>query len=374
MTAYFGEKVKPDKGAALVERIAPLLLPGERVHLMLSCNQLRPSVDRLVVTSHRLIGTHTLDKRILFELPYTTELAVESQPDKDRLTVSTPDRSVTFKSVPRADHPRLLAAVDGARADTDPETVRAAYAEREQQERDTAAAQNRERADRAQARTAERQARAAHRAAERAARTAWPHSDVVGGQISAKASDAVRRLCDPDDPWLILVPVGSGGVLAAWEDRLAIVKTGAWTSLMAGSFGGERTALFHYRDITGIEYNAGLMNGVLEILTPSYNGTAHHDYWRGSNASRNADSGDPWTLSNTLPLAKHEYRAAQAQLSALRNRISKAKEVVVQVSPAYTPPPGDDMADQLRRLAELRDAGTLSDEEFTAAKQRLIYG
>ncbi len=41
-------------------------------------------------------------------------------------------------------------------------------------------------------------------------------------------------------------------------------------------------------------------------------------------------------------------------------------------APAGGPASGVDVADQLRKLAELRDQGILTDEEFTLQKQRLL--
>jgi hypothetical protein len=49
---------------------------------------------------------------------------------------------------------------------------------------------------------------------------------------------------------------------------------------------------------------------------------------------------------------------------------------------AYVPPspepapaaPGSDLTAQLQQLAQLHDSGVLSDEEFTAAKQKLLAG
>lgn len=51
-----------------------------------------------------------------------------------------------------------------------------------------------------------------------------------------------------------------------------------------------------------------------------------------------------------------------------------------QQQPAAPPPPpaaaddGDDLTSQLQRLADLHQQGILSDEEFAAAKTRLISG
>ncbi|NNM45402.1 SHOCT domain-containing protein [Knoellia sp. DB2414S] len=140
---------------------------------------------------------------------------------------------------------------------------------------------------------------------------------------------------------------------------------------MAGSLGGERAATFHFVDITGIEYNSGFVTGVLEVLTPSYSGGANKDFWRGSNRSRNADSNDPWTLSNCLPLPKSEYNAAIADVQELKARIGRVKQPTIQV-PAPQPPASEGLADQLQKLAALRDSGVLSDEEFSSAKARLL--
>ena len=142
---------------------------------------------------------------------------------------------------------------------------------------------------------------------------------------------------------------------------------------MTGSLGGERSAVFHFVDVTGIEYNSGFVNGVLKVLTPSYSGAANKDFWRGSNNSRNADSNDPWTLSNTLPLSKSEYNATQSHIQELRSRISTAKRPVIHVESPMHPLSGG-LADELKKLAELRDTGILTAAEFDAAKGRILGG
>jgi len=202
----------------------------------------------------------------------------------------------------------------------------------------------------------------------------WPSSKIVGSKLTQKASDAISRQSQDDEPWFILVSSGGGGVLAAFDDRLTIIKTGALTSFMAGSFGGERAATFYFRDVTGLEFNSGIALGVLEVLTASYNGTANRDYWRGSNKSRNANSDDPYTLSNTLPLAKHEYNTALDDIKELRRRIARSKEQVVIAPNSQQPAPTNtaSLGDELIKLAELNKAGFLSDDEFQSAKKRLL--
>ena len=142
---------------------------------------------------------------------------------------------------------------------------------------------------------------------------------------------------------------------------------------MAGSFGGARIATFSYADITGVEYNSGFVTGVIEVLTPSYNGTSNRDYWRGTFSSRNADSNDPWTLSNTLPFDKLTYRQAAPHLAELRRRITEAKNPHVHVvAPQAVANDADTLGAQLQHLADLHRDGVLSDEEFQRAKQQLL--
>lgn len=58
-------------------------------------------------------------------------------------------------------------------------------------------------------------------------------------------------------------------MLAAFDDRLLIVKTGAMTGFMAGSLGGGRISTFPYAEITGVEYNAGMLNGSWKSSPPA---------------------------------------------------------------------------------------------------------
>jgi len=157
------------------------------------------------------------------------------------------------------------------------------------------------------------------------------------------------------------------GAMLVFEDRCMIVKGGFWGGLMAGSLGGERAATFYLTQITGIEYNSGMLTGVLEVLTPSYQGTTNKDYWRGTNQSRNANSNDPWTLSNTLPLSKDGYRSAREMIDELKQMIAAAQRPSGVMQAAV-----QDLTGELSKLAALRDSGILTDEEFSAAKAKLL--
>ena len=183
---------------------------------------------------------------------------------------------------------------------------------------------------------------------------------------------SISRHQSSADPILMVVTdprISWAGALLVFEDKCMIVKGGVMGGLMTGSLGGERAATFFHNQITGIEYNSGMLTGVLEILTASYQGSANKDYWRGTGSSRNADSNDPWTLSNTLPLNKIAHESARPLLDELRKLISgsrkqKAVKVVIDAPKS--------VAKELTKLSDLRDKGIMTEAEFTKAKKRLL--
>jgi len=166
---------------------------------------------------------------------------------------------------------------------------------------------------------------------------------------------------------LILISSPGAGYLVATENRCLILKVGAWQSALAGSLGGGRVASFYYPDINGLEYNSGLISGVLEIRTASYESSGNKDFWRGNFSSRNADTNNPFTLSNTFPITRPEYKEAKPLIDKIRQLVSESKS-----QPSSQANGSTDVSEGLSRLAELRASGALSEEEFTLAKERLL--
>jgi hypothetical protein len=68
-------------------------------------------------------------------------------------------------------------------------------------------------------------------------------------------------------------------------------------------------------------------------------------------------------VSNRTQAQAEQKAAEQAQ-----------QQAAVTPAPAAAAPAGDDMVAQLEKLASLKASGILSEEEFTAAKAKLIAG
>lgn len=65
---------------------------------------------------------------------------------------------------------------------------------------------------------------------------------------------------------------------------------------------------------------------------------------------------------------QEQYEAAQQQAQL----DSAAQQAVAQAGPPAAAPAGGDLTAELQRLATLKQQGLLSDEEFAAAKARLL--
>jgi len=213
-------------------------------------------------------------------------------------------------------------------------------------------------------------------AARASVEEAWATVPTVGAALRTKLNRATWKALrgaarDGEVPLFIITGADGSGVLAAFSDRCMILKAGAVTGFLAGATGGSRQATFLYSQITGIEYNAGIFNGVLEVLTASYQGTTNKDFWN-TGRTQNSDANDPWTLSNTLPLDKMGHKEAQPQINELRRLVGESKQVQVVVSAPEVTGSRGSLGDELAKLAELRSQGVLDDAEFAEAKKAVL--
>lgn len=187
--------------------------------------------------------------------------------------------------------------------------------------------------------------------------------------------EAIRRNSKSNEIPLMLITGqtdSTDGSLIVFEDRCVISKSGFWGGLMSGSLGGARDATFYFRDITGVEYNSGMLMGVLEVLTASYAGGDTKDYWQGTaDVRKGLSRNDPRVQSNTLPLPKSDYRSAKPLIDKLRMMISEAKETKVTVVNQPETPKGG-VAEEIAKLAELLEKGLIDEGEFKAAKSKLL--
>jgi hypothetical protein len=381
MDVAVGAKLREKTSARWLQTLPDRLYPGEQVTALSRTSIRRPMCDGLVVTTARIaaffspeLASKGFAREVLAD--QIAELEVrKGKLSPNLLRVSTRDgEQLSFGDIPSQDVGLVLGAARQLAAAGLSSDVRDAVRDRQR--------------------------------AASAADDAWRGVTVIGSAPSDKAWKAIRDHSMPGEVAWFVIGNGAAGVFAAFADRCMMVKVGGMAGFMSGSLGGGRITTFPYAEVTGIEYNSGLASGVLEILTPSYSGSANKDYWRGTDKSRNADANDPWTLSNTLPLPKAVYQAGLPRLNEMRARIAEAKRptiVLGQPDTAPAPPAGDAQTPQrpitpgrpdspgdtpqgspadpssgdalfaeLDRAADLHRRGVLDDDEFQAIKQAAI--
>jgi hypothetical protein len=148
----------------------------------------------------------------------------------------------------------------------------------------------------------------------------------------------------------------TGGVLDVFEDKIAITPAGI--GILVKGLKGTKT--IPYFSITAIQFKrAGLMAGYLQFSI------------HGGKES----TGGIWQAAadeNTFMFADNDgrnNRTAELIKTYVEKRI---REVRSPVAPA--PAASGGMADEIKKLADLKAQGILSDEEFQTAKARLLAG
>jgi hypothetical protein len=128
------------------------------------------------------------------------------------------------------------------------------------------------------------------------------------------------------------------GVLLATNKRLLFVDKGMMKL---------RVEDFPYDKVSSIQYKTGMMMGTLTIFA----------------------SGNRADIKN---VPKDQVRAFGDYVRARTSGAMEHASAPPAAVPATPTPGGDDVVSQLERLAKLREQGILSDEEFTAQKEKIL--
>jgi hypothetical protein len=161
-----------------------------------------------------------------------------------------------------------------------------------------------------------------------------------------------RPKAKPVDPMVLAQMIGVGGVIEVFEDKIAITPNGVLGFLNKGLKG---TKEIPYASIIAVQFKeAGvLFSGYLQFTIP------------GGNESR----------GGLFAAAEDE----NTFMFAGTNNNSKAKEIKEYIDQSIRKartrqpqPPTTNLSDELQKLAGLKDQGVLSEDEFQAAKRKLI--
>lgn len=199
------------------------------------------------------------------------------------------------------------------------------------------------------------------------------------GRLHKKANEALEQNLVPGETVEVIITGPSNQAIIGTDRRAFVYKKG----FMAGaSFGSELTT-WDYRNLVGVQLHTGMMSGAVVLQGPGQAGTST-SYWN------NKDS-DPYKTPNAIPIVR-PWDQAQAGVARLRELVDAAHRPETSAAPAGPPlgpaTPPTDFPDRdespsgstsggasvqlLRDLAELRDAGILSNEEFETKKAEVL--
>ncbi len=343
MEVHYGKGIKPPHAQALMTRYN-LFVEGEDVWFFGKCNNMRPMVDRLVITNLRVMAlSSTRGYKFMAPIPQIRSAAYDQ--GKGQVELTTTDGNVTtFKMVPSEDVPVVEHFLRYALEHPASEEAMVALAERGALGSTVLAAEGDTKAD--------------HKAAAKAHKT------------EVKQLEAERR---------------------AAEDRAEREITGAATE--SASFGGKTVTIYRngYVRVSGlfskaaaerlvsieasdqVSKKSGLGRGVGAVATG------------GLNLLSSNKRGDVWltivTESNTHVLHAEPPNAmnikASKKLEAAGNAVIHAAHLNDAPQPQEAPPvpglqTGPSAADRLRELGVMRDEGLITAVEYDALRTKLL--
>ncbi|GAB3244467.1 PH domain-containing protein [Arthrobacter pigmenti] len=128
---------------------------------------------------------------------------------------------------------------------------------------------------------------------------------------------------------------GGIGLLALTDRRLLFLKDGIMSQVSED---------FPFDKISSIQWHAGMIQGSITVFVSG----------------------------NKAEIRSVAKDTGQAIVDTIRERISTSSIRTPKTEAFTPPPPSDDIIDQIKQLGELRDAGILTENEFSTKKAELL--
>jgi hypothetical protein len=115
-------------------------------------------------------------------------------------------------------------------------------------------------------------------------------------------------------------------------------------------------ASWEYRLLSGVQLETGVIGGAVALQGAGIAG--------GDISARGSGASDALRAPHALALNREHFEQARRGVPELREMLAGSQNPAPVAAP--------DVADQLRKLAELRDLGVLTQAEFDAKKMELL--
>ena len=178
-----------------------------------------------------------------------------------------------------------------------------------------------------------------------------------------KVQSALENSLEPGEHVAVALSAEQKWGLVATDRRVFIVK---WGNL-AGSTFGKQVNSWNYAQISGLEDRRQMTSRALILQVPGANPVVKFGRLDGG-------SGSVWEAPNAIMVDKKSPEVDQAvtEIRRLIGEHQRPNASAPAPSNSSASSPADDSIDQLRRLAQLRDEGVLTEEEFSAKKAQIL--
>lgn len=173
--------------------------------------------------------------------------------------------------------------------------------------------------------------------------------------INVLHPDAIKALQEnliPNEKIEVIIEGLGNSAMIATTHRVFVFKKG----ISSGLWFGYKLTSWDYKNLVGVELETGLITGFVALQGPGIDGKNVSASLLGSG------NNDVWKLPSAIPIGQTQMEPARQTVAKLRQLISNYQNVGQPTSGI-----GD-----LEKLAELRDKGIVTEEEFQAKKKQIL--
>jgi len=173
--------------------------------------------------------------------------------------------------------------------------------------------------------------------------------------INVLHPDAIKALHEnllPNEKIEIIIEGLGNSAMVATNRRVFVFKKG----VSSGLWFGYKLTSWDYRNLVGVELETGLITGFVALQGPGIDGKdVSASLWGSGN-------NDVWKLPSAIPIGQTQMEPASQNVAKLRQLITNYQNIG-QTTGSIS---------DLEKLAELRDKGIVTEEEFQAKKKQIL--
>lgn len=181
-------------------------------------------------------------------------------------------------------------------------------------------------------------------------------------KLGRKEQQAVEKNLLPGEAVICQVVGASNQALVVTNRKTLIIKAG----FMAGATFGAKVTSFDLRTVASVEVRVNMMTGTLQISAGGLQ-TSDKGYWGTGRESA-------FQSPNVIPFPRGQENDFQRAAAIIRELAAAAHTPASPTAQTEAPAASiaPDPIEQLRKLAELKDAGVLTAQEFNRKKADIL--